>query len=97
MNTPIYDFVQNYINSDASRFHIPGHKGRAFLGCEERDITEIGGADVLYSPDGIIAESESNATSLFGSAHSFIPPRARRWPSAPCLRWQEAQATKHSP
>ena len=71
MNTPIYDFVQNYINSDASRFHMPGHKGRAFLGCEERDITEIGGADVLYSPDGIIAESESNATSLFGSAHSF--------------------------
>ncbi|MBQ8388650.1 MAG: amino acid decarboxylase [Clostridia bacterium] len=71
MNTPIYDFVQNYINSDAARFHMPGHKGRAFLGCEERDITEIGGADVLYAPDGIIAESENNATSLFGSAHTF--------------------------
>lgn len=35
------------------------------------DITEIGGADVLYSPDGIIAESEANATELFGTAHTF--------------------------
>ena len=71
MNTPICDFVQNYISRDASRFHMPGHKGASFLGCEPMDITEIGGADVLYSPDGIIAESENNATALFGSAHSF--------------------------
>ncbi len=71
MKTPIYDFVQNYINSGTARFHMPGHKGISHLGCEALDITEIKGADVLYSPDGIIAESERNAASLFGSAHTF--------------------------
>lgn len=71
MNSPIFDFVSNYTKADISRFHMPGHKGQAFLGCEERDITEINGADVLYSPDGIIAQSERNATALFGTGHTF--------------------------
>jgi arginine/lysine/ornithine decarboxylase len=35
------------------------------------DITEIGGADVLYAPHGIIAESEANVTELFCTAHTF--------------------------
>ena len=60
MKTPIYDFVKRYAESGASRFHMPGHKGESFLGCEALDITEIGGADVLYSADGIINESENN-------------------------------------
>ena len=71
MNTPIYDFVKRYSLSDTARFHMPGHKGIPFLGCEPIDITEICGADVLYSPDGIIVESENNASSLFGSFHTF--------------------------
>ena len=71
MKTPIADFVKEYANQEISRFHMPGHKGNAFLGCEHLDITEILGADVLYSPDGIIAESEKNATELFGSKHSY--------------------------
>ena len=50
---------------------MPGHKGESILGCEELDITEISGADVLYSADGIINESECIASSLFGSKHSF--------------------------
>ena len=58
MNTPIYDFVKKYSESNSVRFHMPGHKGIPFLGIEQLDITEIGGADVLYSPCGIIAESE---------------------------------------
>lgn len=47
---------------------MPGHKGVAQLGCEQFDISEIDGADVLYSASGIIKESETNAASLFGSA-----------------------------
>ena len=50
---------------------MPGHKGKALLGCEALDITEICGADVLYSANGIIEESENNATALFGTAHTF--------------------------
>ena len=71
MNTPIFDFVKSYSQSDTARLHMPGHKGVSFLGCESFDITEINGADALYKADGIIAESEKNATSLFGSVATF--------------------------
>ena len=66
MNTPICDFVRRYVQSDPLRLHMPGHKGKAFLGMEQLDITEIQGADDLYEADGIIQESEANASSLFG-------------------------------
>ena len=71
MKTPIADFVKAYAQSKTARFHMPGHKGESILGCEELDITEISGADVLYSADGIINESECIASSLFKSKHSF--------------------------
>ncbi len=71
MTTPIVDFVRAYAESDIARFHMPGHKGKAHLGVEALDITEVAGADVLYSAEGIIAESEANATALFGTAHTF--------------------------
>ena len=71
MKTPIFDFVKDYAEKKNVRLHMPGHKGRALLGCEALDITEIDGADSLYSADGIIAESENNATRLFGTAHTF--------------------------
>ena len=66
MNTPICDFVQNYISQNKLRLHMPGHKGCGLLGFEELDITEIPGADSLYDADGIIKRSEENASSLFG-------------------------------
>ena len=71
MDTPICDFVNKYIDSDFSRFHMPGHKGKEFIGCERQDITEIDGADVLSHADGIIKKSQENATKLFGSGASF--------------------------
>lgn len=70
MDTPIFDFVQNYIKSNTARLHMPGHKGVSFLGCEQFDITEIKGADELYAPDGIIRKSEENATRLFDTART---------------------------
>ncbi len=63
MNTPICDFVRQY---DRKRWHMPGHKGEGVLGVEKYDITEVVGADSLYSAEGIIAESEANASRLFG-------------------------------
>lgn len=67
MNTPICDFVRQYAAREPMRLHMPGHKGRPFLGAEMLDITEIPGADVLYHAEGIILESEENAASLFGT------------------------------
>lgn len=66
MNTPICDFVNSYIQRDALRLHMPGHKGAPLLGMEQWDITEIAGADSLYEAEGIIAQSEQNARELFG-------------------------------
>ena len=68
MDTPIFDFVQNYIKSNTARLHMPGHKGVSFLGCEQSDITEIKGADELYAPTGIIRQSEENASRLFDTS-----------------------------
>ena len=64
MNTPILDFVRAYAASGTARLHMPGHKGEPLLGCEQLDITEIAGADDLFAPDGVIAESERNAAAL---------------------------------
>ena len=66
ISTPIRDFAESYREKKTARFHMPGHKGRLRLGCEDRDLTEFTGADDLYHASGIIAESEGNATGLFG-------------------------------
>ena len=66
MNTPICDFVRQYAQKGSLRLHMPGHKGQGSLGCEALDITEISGADSLYEASGIIAQSEQNASGLFG-------------------------------
>lgn len=70
IKTPICDFVREYASSNATRLHMPGHKGTGPLGIEALDITEINGADTLYKSGGIIRESEENAAALFGSART---------------------------
>lgn len=70
MRTPISDFLKKYALSDISRFHMPGHKGKSFLGIESHDITEVKGADVLDSAEGIIKDSEAIATEIFGSGRT---------------------------
>ena len=60
---------------------MPGHKGSGVLGVEALDITEISGADSLYEADGIIKESEENASALFG-AHTFYSTEG----SSQCIR-----------
>lgn len=66
MDTPICDFVKSYAESGTMRLHMPGHKGNGPLGFEAFDITEIAGADSLYDASQIIAESEKNASQIFG-------------------------------
>lgn len=70
MDTPILDFVQSYQKRGSLRLHMPGHKGMPFLGMENLDITEIGGADELFHPNGVILKSEENASSLFGAGRT---------------------------
>lgn len=66
MKTPICDFVNEYIKRNPVRTHMPGHKGVGLVGIESFDLTEMEGADDLYHPEGIIKESEKNASLVFG-------------------------------
>lgn len=82
MDTPICDFIKEYEAKGTSRLHMPGHKGVPFLGCENRDITEICGADELYEAEGIIAASEKNANALFGFGRTIYGTEG----SSQCIR-----------
>ncbi len=82
MNTPIFDFVNAYADRNGLRLHMPGHKGRGLLGMETLDITEIKGADSLFEAQGIIAQSEQNATGLFGTKATFFSTEG----SSHCIR-----------
>ena len=82
MKTPIADFVRGYEKKNMARLHMPGHKGKTFLGCEGYDITEVSGADALYEAEGIIAESEANATELFGTERTLFSTEG----SSQCIR-----------
>lgn len=64
MNTPICSFLAKYASDNILRLHMPGHKGIGDF--EQYDLTEVKGADSLYEANGIIKESEENASALFG-------------------------------
>lgn len=91
MQTPICDFVKKYIKNNPLRMHMPGHKGYNILGFEEYDVTEFDGADNLYAPDGIIKESEKNASQLF-NAHTFYSTEG----SSLCIKTALFLAIKNS-
>ena len=71
MKTPIAEFCRDYAQHNKTRLHMPGHKGEGPMGAEAMDLTEVKGADFLYEAEGIIAESEANASQLFGSRKTF--------------------------
>ena len=92
MKTPICDFVREYAGKEPLRMHMPGHKGKPVLGPEGLDITEIRGADVLYRAEGIIRESEENASALFGSMRTVYSAEG----SSLCIRAMLRLAQLHA-
>lgn len=99
MDTPICDFIKEYEAKGTSRLHMPGHKGVPFLGCENRDITEICGADELYEAEGIIAASEEKMRTRFlALAGRFMGRRAPRSASVPCcfLRCRRGRTARNA-
>ena len=99
--TPICDFVKEYIEKKPLRFHMPGHKGRPFLGFEAYDLTEIDGADSLFEANGIIAESEKNASDRFGcptfysTEGSSLCVRAMLYLASTCRRGRTVLAARN--
>ena len=72
MNTPIYDFLKKYADSNTLRCHMPAHKGKSIISelslMYAFDITEISGADSLFEANGIIQQSEKNMSELYGTS-----------------------------
>lgn len=77
-NTPIYDAICAYTQTEPLPFHMPGHKlGKGipeyFLNnIATLDITEIPGTDNLHSPSGPIKEAQELAASAFGADRTFF-------------------------
>ncbi len=92
MTTPVFDFIQKYNKSVPKRLHMPGHKGKNFLGAEKYDITEIDGADVLYHENGILKESQENASYLFDSKKTLYSTEG----STLCIRAMLALAKMYA-
>lgn len=76
METPIYQALTNILSKDASRFHMPGHKGRDYFGLFggviQYDITEIEGADSLYEAGAAILRCEERLADYYGAKRSLI-------------------------
>ena len=92
MRTPVLDFVKQYAASEPVRMHMPGHKGKAILGCEATDITEISGAGELYASDGPVGQGEANTAALFGTAKTCWVTEG----SSQCIRAMLALALQGS-
>lgn len=82
LNAPILERLNSLANSGDSPFHFPGHKkgagapdilissfGKAIF---EHDLPELPELDNLFSPSGVILESQEQASNVFGSEKTFF-------------------------
>ena len=83
-----YGVVEDAVSCDIMTVLIAGETEELrnvkeiIIASEELDITEVHGADALYETDGIIAESERNATELFETAYTLYSTEG----SSQCIR-----------
>ena len=79
----IIDFLNKNAEADNISFHMPGHKGRSVMydnaGYGELlrraaayDITEVPGADSLFSPRGALRNVMDNYAELYGVRHTEL-------------------------
>lgn len=78
----ITEFLREHAAKDPVSFHMPGHKGAALykrFGYEifmedffNYDITEIPGADNLFQPEDIIAQTMDKYRELYDSEKSYL-------------------------
>lgn len=73
--TPLFSAVQNYCDKQFTRFHMPGHKGVLpfpFDTIAPYDITEVTGADSLYTSSGAIAHLEHELADIYHARASLL-------------------------
>lgn len=68
--------IKNYSDSNAVRFHMPGHKGRLentmLSSVSKFDVTELAMTDDLNEPGDIIASIEAELAGVYSAKHSFM-------------------------
>ncbi|MGN0796884.1 MAG: aminotransferase class I/II-fold pyridoxal phosphate-dependent enzyme [Christensenellales bacterium] len=72
---PLLGAIQGYIDASKARFHMPGHSGNLRGGIWDAcpyDVTEIGVADNLLNPQGVIAELEADLAKAYEVDRSLI-------------------------
>lgn len=75
MMTPLYKALLDYINSDFSRLHMPGHKGQDIYRLNNLwrfDVTEINGLDNLLYSHGAIKQTEDLYKKIYNSNQTLI-------------------------
>lgn len=72
----IYDYLEEYKNSDFYGFHMPGHKRNESLIDGQLpygiDITEIEGFDDLHHATGMIKDAEVRAAKVYGAEETHF-------------------------
>lgn len=78
---PLFEAMRTYDHLHTSRFHVPGHKGKAEAYEEAAsyygpilalDVTELPGTDDLHHPEAAILEAQRLAASCFGADETFF-------------------------
>ena len=73
--TPIAKAIEDYINKDYTRFHMPGHKGQPlpiFGDIIKYDLTEVTGTDSLYEASECILECENEFAKIYGTKRTLL-------------------------
>lgn len=79
--TPLFDAVKRYVESNPTRFHVPGHKGgrglpelQDYLGRDTllMDVNGMEGLDYLNNPTGVIQEAQQLFADAYNAQDAFF-------------------------
>ena len=85
MNTPVVDFLRQYPVS--GRFHMPGHKGKPFLGCEAWTSLRWPGRITCTRRKGFWRKVRPTPPGFSGRGRLCTARRAPASVSGPCWPW----------
>mgnify|MGYP000847429500 FL=1 len=76
-HTPIYTALQQYVQHNKLRLHMPGHIGRGMTARELQpvagiDVTEVPGLDDFHLPREIIGQSRTLLAHAYGAGESYF-------------------------
>lgn len=79
---PLLEKLDQYVQADPVRFHVPGHKGLSsflhplaepyYSSLLSIDVTELSGLDDLHAPQSVIKEAERLAATFFQAEETFF-------------------------